>query len=231
MRIFELAVGVGLIAATWLSVVVSLVMPRGLRSSYTRFVHAAVRWPFQALADRCRTYETKDRVLAWAAPGHPGHPDQLARAVPGRLRPAAGRGQRAGLRPGVPGGRVLAVHPRFRVQRPRPADPAGLLRRGHRPGGDRPADRLPAGALLGVFAPRGRGDAASVARRRAGLGAGDPLPARAGARAARQPAGALPGLGAVGGGDLGEPHQLSGADPLPLAAAVPQLADRAARGD
>ena len=68
MRIFELALGAWLIAATWLSVVVSLVVPRGLRSSYTRFVHAAVRWPFQLLADRCRAYETKDRVLAWAAP-------------------------------------------------------------------------------------------------------------------------------------------------------------------
>ena len=68
MRIFELALGAGLIAATWLSIVVSLVMPRGLRSTYTRFVHSAVRWPFQAVADRFRNYDTKDRTLAWAAP-------------------------------------------------------------------------------------------------------------------------------------------------------------------
>jgi len=68
MRIFELALGASLVAATWLSVVASLVVPRGLRSSYTRCVHTAVRWPFQYLADRCRTYDTKDRVLAWAAP-------------------------------------------------------------------------------------------------------------------------------------------------------------------
>lgn len=68
MRIFELAVGAGVVAAAWLSVVASLVMPRGLRSSYTRLLHGVVRWPFQFLADRRRTYEAKDRVLAWAAP-------------------------------------------------------------------------------------------------------------------------------------------------------------------
>jgi hypothetical protein len=68
MRIFELVIGAWLILATWLSVAVSLVVPRGLRSSYTRFVHTAVRWPFQVVADRSRTYDTKDRVLAFAAP-------------------------------------------------------------------------------------------------------------------------------------------------------------------
>lgn len=68
MRIFELALGAGVVAAAWLSVVASLVMPRGLRSSYTRLVHGVVRWPFQFLADRCSTYDAKDRVLAWAAP-------------------------------------------------------------------------------------------------------------------------------------------------------------------
>lgn len=68
MRILELAVGAGVVAAAWLSVVASLVMPRGLRSSYTRLVHGVVRWPFQFLADRCRTYDAKDRVLAWSAP-------------------------------------------------------------------------------------------------------------------------------------------------------------------
>jgi hypothetical protein len=68
MRIFELLVGAAIVAATWLSVVASLVMPRGLRSSYTRMVHGVVRWPFQVVADRCRTYDAKDRVLAWAAP-------------------------------------------------------------------------------------------------------------------------------------------------------------------
>ncbi len=68
MRIFELVIGTWLILATWVSVAVSLVVPRGLRSTYTRFVHAAVRWPFQFVADRCRTYDSKDRVLAFAAP-------------------------------------------------------------------------------------------------------------------------------------------------------------------
>jgi hypothetical protein len=68
MRILELVLGSLLVVATWLSIMVSLVVPRGLRSSYTRLMHAAVRWPFQFAADRCRTYDTKDRVLAWAAP-------------------------------------------------------------------------------------------------------------------------------------------------------------------
>ena len=68
MKIFELALGVALVTATWLSVLVSLVVPRGLRSFYTRTVHKMVRQPFQFTADRCRTYEAKDRVLAWAAP-------------------------------------------------------------------------------------------------------------------------------------------------------------------
>jgi hypothetical protein len=68
MKILELALGVALVTTTWLSVLVSLVMPRGLRSLYTQTVHAAVRWPFQLVADRFRTYETKDKVLAWAAP-------------------------------------------------------------------------------------------------------------------------------------------------------------------
>jgi hypothetical protein len=68
MKILELALGIAVVAATWVSVLVSLVVPRGLKSAYTRTVHKAVRWPFQYVADRCRTYETKDRVLAWAAP-------------------------------------------------------------------------------------------------------------------------------------------------------------------
>src|ERR1700756_4014473 len=68
MKILELVLGAAVITATWVSVLVSLVVPRGLRSAYTRTVHKFVRWPFQFAADHCRTYEAKDRVLAWAAP-------------------------------------------------------------------------------------------------------------------------------------------------------------------
>lgn len=68
MKILELALGAALVAATWLSVVVSLVVPRGIKSVYTRAMHTAVRWPFQYVADRFKAYETKDRALAWAAP-------------------------------------------------------------------------------------------------------------------------------------------------------------------
>ena len=68
MKILELVLGITVVIATWRSVVVSLVVPRGLRSLYTRAAHRLVRGPFQYVADRCRSYETKDRVLAWAAP-------------------------------------------------------------------------------------------------------------------------------------------------------------------
>jgi hypothetical protein len=68
MRIFELLAGLVIIIGTWVSVVSTLVVPRGLRSRHTRAVRDAVRWPFQIVANRCRSYDAKDRVLAWAAP-------------------------------------------------------------------------------------------------------------------------------------------------------------------
>jgi hypothetical protein len=68
MRIFELIAGLVMVVDVWISVIAALVVPRGLRSRYTRALRDAVRWPFQAVADRCRSYDTKDRVLAWSAP-------------------------------------------------------------------------------------------------------------------------------------------------------------------
>ncbi|HEY3866901.1 MAG TPA: hypothetical protein VGM10_01050 [Actinocrinis sp.] len=68
MRIFELLAGIALVVATWISLIATVVMPRGLRSRHTRAVRDLVRLPFQAYANRVRTYEAKDRVLAWAAP-------------------------------------------------------------------------------------------------------------------------------------------------------------------
>lgn len=68
MRILVLIAGLAVIVGTWVSVLATLVIPRGLRSRHTRAVRDAVRWPFQLVADRCRSYDTKDRVLAWAAP-------------------------------------------------------------------------------------------------------------------------------------------------------------------
>ena len=68
MRIFEVVAGVLLVLSTWISVLATLVVPRGLRSRHATVVRIIVRWPFQFIADHCRSYETKDRVLAWSAP-------------------------------------------------------------------------------------------------------------------------------------------------------------------
>ena len=68
MRIFEVIAGIALLVATWTSLIATVVVPRGLRSRHTRAVRDMVRLPFQAYANRVRTYEAKDRVLAWAAP-------------------------------------------------------------------------------------------------------------------------------------------------------------------
>ena len=68
VRILEIVLGSLIVLFTWISVVANLVVPRGLRSRYTRFIRDAVRAPFQLVADRCRTFERKDLLLAWSAP-------------------------------------------------------------------------------------------------------------------------------------------------------------------
>ncbi len=68
MRILEIVAGSLVVLCTWISVIANLVVPRGLRSRYTRLIRDVVRGPFQLAADRCRTFESKDLILAWAAP-------------------------------------------------------------------------------------------------------------------------------------------------------------------
>ena len=68
MRILEVVLGSLVVLCTWVSVIANLVVPRGLRSRYTRLIRDVVRGPFQLAADRCRTFESKDLILAWAAP-------------------------------------------------------------------------------------------------------------------------------------------------------------------
>lgn len=68
VRILEIVLGSVIVLCTWVSVVANLVVPRGLRSRYTRLLRDVVRVPFQAVADRARTFESKDLILAWAAP-------------------------------------------------------------------------------------------------------------------------------------------------------------------
>jgi hypothetical protein len=64
----EVVIGALVVLCTWISVIANLVVPRGLRSRYTRLIRDVVRGPFQTAADRCRTFEAKDLILAWSAP-------------------------------------------------------------------------------------------------------------------------------------------------------------------
>jgi hypothetical protein len=68
VRILEIVAGSLVVLCTWTSVIANLVVPRGLRSRYTRLIRDVVRGPFQLAADRCRTFESKDLILAWSAP-------------------------------------------------------------------------------------------------------------------------------------------------------------------
>ncbi|WP_034265313.1 hypothetical protein [Actinospica robiniae] len=68
MRIFDIVLGSVVVIGTWISAMANLVVPRGLRSRYTRLIRDVVRWPFQLVADRRDTFEGKDLILAWAAP-------------------------------------------------------------------------------------------------------------------------------------------------------------------
>jgi hypothetical protein len=68
VRILEIVFGAAIVLCTWTSVIANLVVPRGLRSRYTRMIRDLVRGPFQLAADRCRTFESKDLILAWSAP-------------------------------------------------------------------------------------------------------------------------------------------------------------------
>jgi len=68
VEVVEVVLGALVVLCTWISVVANLVVPRGLRSRYTRLIRDVVRGPFQFAADRCRTFETKDLILAWSAP-------------------------------------------------------------------------------------------------------------------------------------------------------------------
>ncbi|MFF4852956.1 hypothetical protein [Streptomyces sp. NPDC001194] len=60
--------GAVLVLSGFSSVVSNLVVPRPSRSRFTRFVHGAVRLPFQLAADARSTPEGKDRALAPMAP-------------------------------------------------------------------------------------------------------------------------------------------------------------------
>jgi hypothetical protein len=68
LRILLGLLGALVVAGSFSSVVRTLVLPRPSRSSFTSLVRRVLFVPFQVVADRCRTVERKDRVLAPVAP-------------------------------------------------------------------------------------------------------------------------------------------------------------------
>ncbi|MFD0631258.1 hypothetical protein ACFQ9X_06050 [Catenulispora yoronensis] len=60
-------VGVLVVLGTFMSEVRTLVVPRVFRPGLSNLLGRAVYLSFQALADRFKTYEAKDRILAYAA--------------------------------------------------------------------------------------------------------------------------------------------------------------------
>jgi hypothetical protein len=62
------ALGLVLVGATYVSVVATIVLPKGARSIIAYAVWRATRGAFMAAADRVRSYEAKDRLLALLGP-------------------------------------------------------------------------------------------------------------------------------------------------------------------
>ena len=215
------SVGLLVLLSTTFSVVGTLVVPRGIDSLISQACERFVDATFVLITRRVRTYLRRDRILAWQGPV--GLLLRLgvwiALIVVGFalvLMPVVPR------HPGalVQRGGFLDVHPRLlgADQREQHGD---RLRRGvHRTGRRRPADRIPAHAVLGVQPPRDRGDAADLARRSAGVGTGDPRPDPVRHRRRGRGSGARQAVRQLGamvrrGGRVA--HHLSRPGPVPVA--------------
>jgi hypothetical protein len=68
VRVFLGVLGALVVVGTFSSVLRTLVIPRPTRSGFTRVVQSVVRRLFRLVADRCSSFESKDRVLAPMAP-------------------------------------------------------------------------------------------------------------------------------------------------------------------
>ncbi|HWU32388.1 MAG TPA: hypothetical protein VN108_05915, partial [Marmoricola sp.] len=60
--------GLVLLLVTWVSVIGTLIVPRHVDSRISRWSEFALDRLFRFSTLRVRTYETRDRVLAWQAP-------------------------------------------------------------------------------------------------------------------------------------------------------------------
>jgi hypothetical protein len=63
------ATGVGLLLTTFISVFNALVLPRSARAFFGTHVGATLRFVLRMIANRMRTYEQRDTVLAYGGPG------------------------------------------------------------------------------------------------------------------------------------------------------------------
>src|SRR5580658_619558 len=68
VQVLGAVIGGAIVAATAWSILVTLVVPRRVRSTIPRFVFLVNHSVFRFLADRTRSYEHRDRVLAIQAP-------------------------------------------------------------------------------------------------------------------------------------------------------------------
>jgi hypothetical protein len=68
IRIVAAVIGGFIVLATGWSVLGTLVVPRRIRSRIPRMVFLVNRSTFHFLADRARSYERQDRILAVGAP-------------------------------------------------------------------------------------------------------------------------------------------------------------------
>ena len=68
MNVAVFAAGLAIVLGTWVSVLRTLVVPRGLSSRLTAGVTRVVRGVFDFLADRVKSYERKDSILVGQGP-------------------------------------------------------------------------------------------------------------------------------------------------------------------
>jgi hypothetical protein len=68
LRVFVFLLGMGVVVATLYSAVASFVLPRSAPTEITRVVFVVLRWIFESAMHRARTYQARDRIMAFYAP-------------------------------------------------------------------------------------------------------------------------------------------------------------------
>ncbi len=228
------ACGILLVLTGWQSVIGTLIVPRPVGSWLTRWVDRLVLAVYRTVTRPVTDYVRRDRILATQAAAilvtQLGA--WLGIFLAGftlALWPFPGRSITTALADA--GSSIFTLG--FAEPRGHDAGRDRLHRGGHRNGRGRAPDRLPADAVRRVQPAGDRGGAARLPGRRAELGAGTARPhalrARLGHVHAQHAARPVPAVGALVVRRRGEPHDVPAPRPLPLAAAVLVVGDRAAR--